>query len=105
MERAQRQSPADKHSSILAKVSAAEERRGQLMQKQLERLADHNKKVMERRRTLSSEMHDSRKSLCLQIESKLQSAAEKREELLKQVQEKASIKKASPVQTESSKLA
>lgn len=73
----------DKQSILEAKVSAADERREQLIKKNLDRVADHNRKAMERRRNLSSEMHDSRKSLCLQLESKQQSAQQKREELIK----------------------
>lgn len=83
MERKMRESQEDKHSILAAKDSAAEERRINLLKKNLDRVAEHNQKVKERRRTLSTEMHDTRKSLCIQLESKQQSALQKREECLK----------------------
>lgn len=106
-QRLQRESPEKKHSLLQAKGFAADERRCQIMQKNLDRVVSHNKKVMERRRNMSTEMHEGRKSLCLQLESKQQNALQKRDELIKQVQEKAqaAAKKSSPMQSESSKAA
>lgn len=82
-QRLARQSPEKKQSQLAAKLFTADERRCQIMQKTLDRVADHNRKAMEKRRTLSTEMHEGRKSLCLQIENKMKSAQQKRDELLK----------------------
>ena len=102
----QRESSEEKRQTALAtKVANAEERRLQLVQMKLDRVANHNRKVAEIKRNLSAEKLDSRKSLCLQLESRQQSAQQKREELIKQVREKQAtvgIKK-SPQQSESTK--
>jgi hypothetical protein len=51
-------------------LSAAEERRNQKLTQFQERLQNHNRKVMETRRNVSSEKVEAKQSLCMQLEQK-----------------------------------
>jgi len=61
------------------------------MKKNKDRAADHNRKVMERRSTLSTGRHDNRKSMVMQLEKRLESAQKKRSDLLKQISNKQAV--------------
>jgi len=62
--------PEQKKPMLEDRIAAAEERRQSLLQKNIDRVVDHNRKVMERKRNLSAEHQESRKSMCMQLETK-----------------------------------
>lgn len=61
------------------------------MKKNKDKAADHNRKVAERRNTVSTDRHDNRKSMVMQLEQRLESAQKKRSSLLKQISDKQAV--------------